>query len=186
MNIKIISASVRDGRQSHRVALYLEKYILDNHIGNASILDLKAYKFPVFEERLSNMKIISQEVKDFAEEVKSADGIIIVTPEYNGGYPASLKNIIDLLYMEWKKKPVGIVPVSDGPFAGTQVVTSLLFSLWKIGVFVTSPAFHVSNVSQHYNESGVPKDKEVTDKRANRFITEVIWAVNANQKMQQQ
>ncbi len=44
----------------------------------------------------------SEGVLEFAKKVKAADGIIIVTPEYNGGYPASLKNAIDLLYVEWK------------------------------------------------------------------------------------
>ncbi len=186
MDIKIISASVRDGRQSHRVAIYLKNYILDNNIGTASILDLKDYKFPIFEERLSYQKNPSQEVKDFAEKIKSADGVIIVTPEYNGGYPSSLKNIIDLLYAEWKKKPIGLALVSNGDFGGTQVVTSLLFSLWKIGAWVQSPAFHVPNVDKHYGENGEPLDKESINKRAKNFIAELTWAIQANQKMKQQ
>ncbi len=120
MNIKIISASVRDGRNSHRIALYFNKYILDNNLATVEILDLKQYNFPLFNERLAYQKDPLPVVKDFADKIKTADGIIIVTLEYNGGYPASLKNITDLLYAEWKRKPIALATVSDGPFWGTR------------------------------------------------------------------
>ena len=100
-NIAIISASIRNGRKSHRVALYFQKYLEENKLATVEILDLNEYKFPLFEERLNYLKSPAADVIDFADKVRSADGIIIVTPEYNGGYPASLKNVIDLLTDEW-------------------------------------------------------------------------------------
>jgi len=96
--IAIISSSVRRGRNSHRVALYFKNYLQDNSLAEAEIIDLKEYNFPVFDERLNKMDNPSADVLQFAERIRAADGIIIVTPEYNGGYPASLKNVIDLLY----------------------------------------------------------------------------------------
>ena len=96
--ILIISASVREGRNSHRVALFFKKFIEENKFGTASVADLNEYQFPVFNERLRFQKNPSEKVLDFANRVKNADGVIIVTPEYNGGYPASLKNVVDLLY----------------------------------------------------------------------------------------
>ena len=101
MNIAIISASVRLERKSHRIALFFKKYIEEKKLSTVEILDLNEYKFPIFEERLRFMKDPPPPVLQFAEKVKNANGIIIVTPEYNGGYPASLKNAIDLLYPEW-------------------------------------------------------------------------------------
>ena len=98
MKIVIISASVRIDRQSHRVALYFEQYIREHKLAEVEILDLKKYNFPLFEERLQFLVNPSPGVLEFADKVATADGIIIVTPEYNGGYPASLKNAIDLLY----------------------------------------------------------------------------------------
>jgi NAD(P)H-dependent FMN reductase len=61
--------------------------------------------------------------------IESADGVIIISPEYNGGYPAALKNVIDLLTTEWTKKPIGIVPVSSGSFGGMQVLQQLQYSI---------------------------------------------------------
>ena len=50
------------------------------------------------------MKEPSEQVLDYAERFRKADGVIIVTPEYNGSFPASLKNVIDLLTEDWKGK----------------------------------------------------------------------------------
>lgn len=184
MKIAIISASVRTGRASHRVALYFQNYITEHKIGEAKMLDLNNYQFPVFEERLKNLANPSKEIVQFAEDIKNADAIIIVTPEYNGGYPASLKNVIDLLYVEWKRKPIAIATVSAGPFGGSQVITSLVFTLWKIGSWVAPAMFPVPSVEKFYTETGEATDKEATDKRAKLFLDELIWCATAKQKMQ--
>ena len=183
MKIAIISTSVRTGRASHRVALYFKNYITKNKLAKASILDLNEYQFPIFEERLKNLTDASKETLQFAEEIKTTDAIIIITPEYNGGYPASLKNVIDLLYAEWKRKPIAIATVSAGPFGGSQVVTSLVFTLWKIGAWVVPATFPVPSVEKSYTEKGEATDKETTDKRAKLFLDELIWCVEAKQKM---
>ena len=183
-NISIISASVRNGRNSHRVALYLKNYLTENKLANAKILDLKAYDFPIFEERLKLIPEPTAEILAFANKVTSADAIIIVTPEYNGGYPASLKNVIDLLYAEWKRKPIGIATVSTGGFGGTQVITPLQFSLWKIGALVVPAMFPVATVEKAFNENGTPTDEETTNKKAKTFLNELIWWTEAKQKME--
>ena len=103
-HIAIISSSVRTGRASHRVALFLKGYIEENKLASVEIIDLNEYQFPVFDERLRLQSHPTPLVQNFAAKIREADGIIIVTPEYNGGYPASLKNVIDLLYDEWYRK----------------------------------------------------------------------------------
>ncbi len=124
------------------------------------------------------MEAPAGEIKDFASKIKNSAGVIIVTPEYNGGYPASLKNVIDLLYDEWKRKPVALCSVSAGPFAGSQVITSLLFTLWKIGAWVVPAMFPVARVEESFNENGVPSDKQAVIRRAEAFVAELLFAVN--------
>lgn len=183
--IVIVSASVRLGRNSHRVALFFEDYIKQNALGQPEILDLNAYQFPVFEERLRYMKDPSPAVLEVAQKIKDADGVIIVTPEYNGGYPASIKNFTDLLYDEWKRKPLAISTVSDGNFGGTQVITSLVFTLWKIGAWVVPAMFPVPNVKESFDEQGVAQNAEATHKRAKRFLDELVWCMKAKDAMSQ-
>lgn len=178
LSILIISASVREGRLSHRVALFFQRYLKSyGFSGEVSIADLKEYAFPVFEERLRYLKHPPQQLLDFAGRVDRADGIIIVTPEYNGGYPAALKNAVDVLYQEWRRKPLAIATVSDGVFGGTQVVTSLLFSFWKIGALLVPARFHAANVEQAYGEDGEPADPAATGKAAGHFVSELLWCM---------
>lgn len=183
MKISIISASVRIGRNSHRLALYFEEYIRRNNLADAEIIDLNLYKFPLFDERLQYMKDPVPAVLEYAEKIKTSDGVIIVTPEYNGGYPASLKNAIDVLYPEWKRKPVAIATASNGPIGGAQVNTSLSFSLWKIGVLLVPALYLVPKVQDAFDENGIPADKTGTDKRTQRFMEELIWCMEACSKM---
>lgn len=183
-HIAIISSSVRKGRNSHRTALYFKSFMEENAFASVEILDLEEYNFPLFEERLRFFEQPTTEMVDFALKVKDADGVLIVTPEYNGGYPASLKNVIDLLYDEWRRKPVAIATNSAGAFGGTQVITSLQFSLWKIGAWTVPAMFPVPKVQEAFDEAGLPADKVAMDKRATGFIKELLWCVEAKKRMQ--
>ena len=182
-NISIISSSIRIGRKSHRVALYFKKYLEENKLANVEILDLRKYNFPLFEERLRFQKSPEADVIAFAGKIRSADGIIIVTPEYNGGYPASLKNIIDLLYDEWYHKPVAISTVSEGDFGGSQVIISLQFSLWKMHAWTVPAMFPVPDVKASFDERGIPVNKRVFEKRTANFINELLWCTEAKSRM---
>ena len=183
-NIIILSASVRLGRKSNRIASYFKNYIDVHNLGATELVDLNEYKFPIFEERLRYLKDPANNLTEFAGKIKNADGIVLVTPEYNGGYPSSLKNAIDVLYDEWHRKPIAIVTVSDGIFGGTQVITSLQFTLWKMRAWTIPAMFPVPQVAKNFDEDGVPLDKEATDKRAAAFLSELTWCMDAKKKME--
>lgn len=182
-HIAILSSSVRLSRNSHRVALFFKMFIEEKKLATVEILDLNEYQFPVFNERLRLQSNPSAKTLVFADKIKSADGVLIVTPEYNGGYPAALKNVVDLLYDEWHRKPIAISTVSDGMFGGTQVITSLQFSLWKIRAWTVPAMFPVPKVSESFDENGNPSNKTEKEKRANHFINELLWCIEAKRRM---
>lgn len=184
MKIAILSASVRKDRKSHRVSLFFKQFLESHHQAEIKMIDLCDYNFPIFEERLSLLQDPPAKLVDFAAEIKSADSIIIVTPEYNGGYPASLKNVIDVLYAEWKRKPIAISTVSAGAFGGSQVITSLQFTLWKIGALVIPAQFPVPTIDKSFDENGIPNDLEAMNKKATGFVNELIWWTSAKQKQE--
>lgn len=181
-HISIISSSIRTGRKSHNVALYLQKYITENKLATAEILDLKSYNFPVFEERLEFQIKPTTQVLEFTDKIKASEGIIIVTPEYNGGFPASLKNVIDLLYTEWERKPIGISTVSSGGYAGSQVLIFLQFVLWKIKAFTIPATFPIAKVQNEFDDLGNAIHKAETDKQASVFIKELLWSIKLVKK----
>lgn len=183
LHIAIISSSVRIGRKSHRVVLYFQNYFKENNLATTEILDLKEYNFPVFDERLKHQKNPTPQMLDFAARVKAADGVLIVTPEYNGGYPSALKNVTDFLYDEWYRKPIAISTVSDGVFGGSQVITSIQFSLWKIRAWVIPAMFPVPKVQDAFDENGTPTDKATMDKLAKVYLGELLWCIEAKKRM---
>ncbi len=179
-HVSIISSSVREGRKSHNVALYFQNYLIENKLATTEIIDLKVYNFPLFDNTLKTMNDPAENMLDFAKRIKSSDGIIMVTPEYNGGCPASLKNAIDLLYEEWQHKPIGIATVSSGPFGGSQALVALQFTLWKIKAWTIPAMFSVPTVDKAYDEKGTASDKSTSDKLAGVFIKELLWCIEAD------
>ncbi|HLN55746.1 MAG TPA: NAD(P)H-dependent oxidoreductase [Bacteroidales bacterium] len=184
-HISIISSSIRKERFSHRAALYLSRMLKEKYNAEAEILDLLDYNFPLFEERLKYLDSPSPDTIDFAERVRKADGLIMVVPEYNGGYPASIKNVIDLLTDEWRKKPVAFAVVSNGRFGGSQVVFSLQFTLWKIMALTVSPALRISDIETSIDDNGIPADRVLMDKMASSTIRELLWHIEAKRRMAQ-
>ncbi|MBL0256377.1 MAG: NAD(P)H-dependent oxidoreductase [Bacteroidetes bacterium] len=175
--IAIISGSIRTGRLSHRVAVFFERFIKEKGLAEVVMLDLKELNFPLSEERLKHLPNPSEKIIHFSESIKKADAVIVVSPEYNSGYPASVKNAIDLLYDEWYRKPVGIATVSDGNFGGTHCMIMLQTVFLKVHVSVVPATFPVLLVQKNYDENGNAIDKEKTEKRAMVFMAEVLKSV---------
>ncbi len=184
--IGILSSSIRKDRKSHRVVLFFKNYLEENSLADAFIIDLKAYNFPVFEERKNYTENPSRQVLEFTNEFTSCDGVIIVTPEYNGSIPASLKNVIDLMNAEWYRKPIAISTVSSGSFGGTQAIMHLEFMLWKLKAWMVPAYFPVPEVDKNFDESGNAMDAVKTNKRAGIFISELLWSIEAKSKMESQ
>lgn len=180
--ITIISSSIRTGRKSHNVALYFQNYLNENRVATVEILDLASYNFPIFEERLQNQSNPSLVALEFKNKIISSDGVIIVSPEYNGSIPASLKNVIDLLYEEWHRKPIAISTVSSGDFGGLQALTHLQFIFWKLRAWTFTANFPVSKVEEKFSDFGVATNKKETDEFAKIFIDAFFNCIQSSQK----
>ena len=178
-HLAILSSSVRAGdRMSHRVALFLKQYIEQNNLATAEIWDLKAYNFPLFDERLAFQKEPSEGLLDFTQRFNAADGLIIVSPVYNGSFPASLKNVIDLYYKEWKRKIVAVSSVTMGAVPALMTVKEIQAILLKMGALVSPIPFTVINAPKEFNEKGMVLNKDQTQKLISPFIEEFMWIMN--------
>lgn len=126
MNIGIIVASTRQARNGKKIADWV-KHVADKHDGvHFKLVDLAEVDLPLFDEPNPPMMgaYTHAHTKAWAKQVADLDGFILVTPEYNHGYPASLKNAIDYLYAEWANKPVGFV--GYGVAGGTRAIEQLI------------------------------------------------------------
>jgi NAD(P)H-dependent FMN reductase len=136
------------------------------------------YHFPVMEERLRFRDDPPPLLKEFAQEIDQGDGVIIVTPEYNHGYPGALKNAIDYLLPEFEKKPIGIVTVSAGGFGGVHCLAQLRLVLLGMGACPIPESLTISRVQETFDEQGLPKSSSL-EKRAKDFLDEMMWFTEA-------
>jgi NAD(P)H-dependent FMN reductase len=167
---------------SHRVAAFFKNFLEANALAKVEMLDLKAYNFPIFEERLANLKDGAPVgLVEFSKRFIAADGILMVAPEYNGSYPPSLLNVVDVLVKEWYRKPVAIAAVSSGFGSGSRATVQLQSLLFKLQALCAPATFNVGFVEQSYDENGVPKDKEQAEKFAHAFIKELLFVVDAQE-----
>lgn len=178
LHIAIISSSVREGRLSHRVSLFLKNFLEENNLASAEILDLKAYNFPLFNERLAHQPQPSEEVIKFTERFKAADGILIVAPVYNGSFPAALKNVIDLYFKEWHHKPAAIASATSGKVPGIATIQQLQTLLLKLGAIVTPSPCTFINTGEEFSETGEALKKEQAGSLARPMIEEFLWLIN--------
>lgn len=107
------------------------------------------------------------------DKVVSADGLMIVTPEYNHGYPGSLKLALDTLLPEYMHKAVGLVGTGGG-FGGARVVENLTPVVRELGLVVSSVSLYFPKIRQAFDEEGNPADEAVLS-RAEAFFDELVW-----------
>src|SRR5829696_2856377 len=103
INVKVIIASTRPGRKGPAVAAWIIERARAHTEMNVEVFDLAEINLPFLDEpehpRLQ--KYQHEHTKNWSAKIDSGDAYIIVTPEYNFGYPATIKNALDFLYNEW-------------------------------------------------------------------------------------
>jgi NAD(P)H-dependent FMN reductase len=108
-------------------------------------------------------------VQRWSDVIRGCDGLVFVTPEYNHGYPAVLKNAIDWLWDEWKSKPAGIVSYSSGPIGGARGTEQLKLVLSYVGLRVTQNHIHIGSAKGEMPEAA----KEYSAKAMAGMLTEM-------------
>lgn len=121
MKIALISSSTRIGRTSDKLVLALQSYIQDNFNAKCVTIDLLELNIPMFSQRYEAMDNPEKLYVSLSNTIESSDGVIIITPEYNGSITSALKNLIDLYgSREFGNKPIAIATVSSGILGGTR------------------------------------------------------------------
>src|SRR5213080_2456701 len=117
-----------------------------------------------------------EQMKDpkFSTTIERCDGFIVVTPEYNHGYPGLLKHALDMNLKEYIHKAVGICGVSAGPFGGTRVIEALLPVMRELGLVTIFNDVNFGNAGKIFGEDGKLLDDRFVGRTA-KFLDELIW-----------
>ncbi len=183
LKIKIILASIRDNRFGDKPASWISEQAKAIEGMDAELLDLRDYQLPMFAEGVSPAYVEGEyktpEVNRWAKKIAEADGFIIVTPEYNHGYPSSLKNNIDYLYKEWNNKPVCFV--GYGSTGGARVIQQLRQVSTELQMAPIRNSVHIMSPWFLTNEDGSLKDGALDAyvKPAQGMLEQLAWWANA-------
>ncbi|MFI1014368.1 NADPH-dependent FMN reductase [Streptomyces sp. NPDC020965] len=104
LSVAVIIGSTREGRAGERVGHWFTERAGGRTDLELSIIDLIDFDFPAHYPAGT-----TEQIRDFTERVDRADAFVVITPEYNRSFPASLKQAIDFAYDEWQTKPVAFV-----------------------------------------------------------------------------
>ena len=121
---------------------------------------------------------LKEKNSEYRDAIMRADGLIIISPEYNHGYPGSLKRTLDILLQEYIHKTVGLVGVSAGDFGGVRVVEQLVNVVRELGLAVTLRDLNFSRIRDLFDENDNLRDETVKkqiNRRIDGFLEELIW-----------
>lgn len=167
--IPVILGTVRKGRASENVAKFVFEQVQKREGVETELIDIRELNFPTDDagEQVKHAK--------FSAACERADGLVIVTPEYNRGYPGMLKHVLDSNLKEYIHKAVGICGVSAGGFGGTRVIENLLPVLRELGLVTIFWDGNFSGAQQLFDDAGNMKDRAQHEKRMDKFLGELIW-----------
>ena len=145
LSIPVILGTPRQGRLSEHVARVIIEQATAREDVQTELIDVRQLPLTSTDA--------GEQIKDkrFAETIMRADGLIIVAPEYNHGYPGMLKHALDSNLKEYIHKPVGLCGVSAGGFGGTRVVESLLPVMRELGLVTIFWDVNVSSVGKAFD-----------------------------------
>jgi NAD(P)H-dependent FMN reductase len=113
MKIGIIICSIRPGRVGESVAKWVHDLAVKRDDAEYELVDLAEFDLPLLREATvpgaANRQYDVPQTRAWSAKIDSLDGFVWVTPEYNHGVPAAMKNAFDVLYPEWSHKAVGFV-----------------------------------------------------------------------------
>jgi NAD(P)H-dependent FMN reductase len=166
--IPIILGTTRQGRKSEHVAHFVFEQTKKRADVQTELIDVR--ELPM---RLDDA---GEQMKDaaFSATIERCDGIILVVPEYNHGYPGLLKHALDMNLKEYIHKAVGICGVSAGPFGGARVIEGLLPVMRELGLVTIFEDVNFGRVGTVFDEHGKLLDQSYV-RRVDKFLNELIW-----------
>jgi NAD(P)H-dependent FMN reductase len=178
--ISIIVGSTREGRFSDKPAQWIFRHLRKRESIDARLLDLRDFPMPFFDQPLTpatpgRPPFENDVVQKWTSAIAQSDGFIFVTPEYNYGPAAVLKNAIDWVYPEWNRKVAAFV--SYGSAGGVRSVQQLRESIIELQMTPIRSSVHipVATLWAHYTGGDVDAGLAELEAPATAMIDDLLW-----------
>ncbi len=144
-----------------------------------TVVDLRDWMFPYYDRpRPASTGEYDDEGRRWAEVIGPADGFVIVTPEYNYGYPAILKSALDAVYREWNRKPVAFVSYG-GWSAGTRAVQQLRQVAIELQMAPIRASVAIQFAQRQFDADGILQNPDLLNRAAATLFDDLSWWARA-------
>lgn len=171
--IPVVLGTARKDRMSDKAANFIKEQVEEYGV-ETELVDVRE----VMTEATIPAWIDDEAAANWRDIAERMDGLVIVTPEYNHGYPGELKLLIDMAYKEYQHKPVAICGVSAGGLGGARVVENLIPVMIELQMVPIRNVVYFSNIKGLFKESGEITDEEYK-KKAAAMLDNLTWYAKA-------
>lgn len=135
LNLAVLLGSVRRDRMGIRAARVVLRTLKERG-HDATLVDPMELQLPLLDRMYKEhpKRHAPENLEKLAQLYRAADGLIIVSGEYNNGIPPALKNLLDYFLEEYFWRPSGIVCYSQGQFGGVRAAMQLRMTLAELGM----------------------------------------------------
>jgi NAD(P)H-dependent FMN reductase len=179
--LAVIVGSVREGRFGPVVANWFageaERF---GGFAEVDVVDLVDHQLPlVFPGSRADLDAeTARTSRELSRRLRTADAFVVITPEYNHSFPASLKNAVDWFHAEWQAKPVGFVSYG-GMGGGLRAVEQLRQIFAELHAVTVRDALSFHSAWERFDEDGRPHDAEGTAAAAKGMLGQLQWWADA-------
>ena len=183
MLLQVINGTTREGRFSERVAAWVMGRLEQHPAFEVELVDLRDHPLPFFDAdspAKTGRDYTDEAVVRFSRVIDRADGYVILTAEYNHGYPAVLKNALDSTFVEWRRKPVAYV--GWGNTGGARAIEQLRAVAVEFEMAPLRHAVHILGsvmLPAMTAEEFSPSLFESLDERLEMLIKDLVWWATA-------
>jgi NAD(P)H-dependent FMN reductase len=178
--ISVIVGSTRQGRFSEKPAQWIFQRLKNRSGVDARLLDLRDFPMPFFDQPVppampGRPAYENEVVKKWTAEIARSDGFIFVTPEYNYGPSAVLKNALDWVYPEWNRKAAAFV--SYGSAMGARGIQQLRLTAIELQLAPVRSSVYipVATLWAHFQGGDVDAGLTELEGAAKTMIDDLLW-----------
>jgi NAD(P)H-dependent FMN reductase len=176
IKVGLIYGSARQGRFCDTVARWTEKELGSSGNFSVEVIDPAAHSRAGHHESRQNEAHVNDAsgYRSLRAQLDAADAFVVVTPEYNHGYPAALKELIDSAGEEWYAKPVAFVSYG-GVSGGLRAVEQLRQVFAELHVVSIRDSVSFQNAWQTFDSNGCPAEPERCSAQMSRMLAKLHW-----------
>ncbi|MFF9017461.1 NADPH-dependent FMN reductase [Streptomyces sp. NPDC014870] len=177
LKLAVVVASNREGRFAPVLAEWFRGRLAE-HTGFAvDFVDLAEVELPT---ALSHRPAaaVRAELAKVSPVLDAADAFVVLTPEFNHSFPASLKSLIDWHFGEWQAKPVGFVSYG-GMSGGLRAVEQLRLVFAEMHAVTIRDTVSFHNAHRDFDEDGRHRDPAGPDAAAKAMLDQLAWWAHA-------